>query len=214
MNNPRICIFTGPKILSKLPEGFDIDPTKFVQDKEAVLDHYNTERARLLTACLTPTETHTELAYFEQECQHPFLLITQNTDNLHEKAGSKSIIHLKGELLKARCNRCGKTCNLLEDLRPDSRCPLCLIEHHMRPHIIWPGEIPCELESIYSWIERSTLFISIGVDYQDHTSSSLLTFAEKKNIKTIQLPFSATVADDPLSTEKTVPLRKLLQSLL
>ena len=124
---------------------------------------YNQRRRELLTADIQPNAAHLALAAFEARFQGEFLLITQNVDDLHERAGSKHLLHMHGELLKTRCLRTEEVFDWREDLdadtphptRPDWRGTL-------RPHIVWFGEMPFYLDKIQRALTRADLFVSIG----------------------------------------------------
>ena len=135
------------------PEGFERDP-KLVQR------FYNLRRAALKT--VAPNAGHFALARLEREWRGKFLLVTQNVDDLHERAGGKSLIHMHGELLKARCRNCGAVCPWCEDLSSSTRCEACEKTGDMRPHIVWFGEIPFELEVISGALGSANIFLCIG----------------------------------------------------
>jgi len=91
-----------------------------------------------------------------------FLLVTQNVDDLHEKAGSLSLLHMHGELLKVRCTSCDTILRWEADVLPDSQCPSCNTAGELRPHIVWFGETPMDMEIIYGYLERCDYFAAIG----------------------------------------------------
>ncbi len=132
-------------------EGFDSNPT-------LVYDFYN-KRRKELNSGIEPNRAHILLAELQKLLN--INIITQNIDNLHEKAGSSSIIHMHGELNKARCiMNDSHVFNWFEDLNETHRCPEC--NYQMRPHIVWFGEIPLQMEDIHDLAEQSALFVSIG----------------------------------------------------
>jgi len=91
-----------------------------------------------------------------------FLLVTQNVDDLHEKAGSRSLLHMHGELLKVRCTSCNAVLRWETDVVPDSQCPSCKTTGVLRPYIVWFGETPMDMETIYCYLERCDYFAAIG----------------------------------------------------
>jgi len=134
------------------PEAFRRDPT-------LVYRFYN-ERRRGLPA-VQPNAAHRALAELEQAWKGDCLLITQNVDDLHDRAGSRHLLHMHGELLRARCLACHEVSPWAGDLDGESRCPACS-HGPLRPHIVWFGEMPLEMDRIYQALERCDLFLSIG----------------------------------------------------
>jgi len=102
------------------------------------------------------------LARLEEAWPAEVLVVTQNIDNLHERAGSRNVVHMHGELLKARCGACGQVAEWRGDIRADDVCRVCAAVGALRPHVVWFGETPFEMERIYPALERSGLFVSIG----------------------------------------------------
>lgn len=135
-------------------------PEGFARDPELVHHFYNLRRAALNT--VKPNAGHLALARLEREWPGRFLLVTQNVDDLHERAGSKQLIHMHGELLKARCELCGAVLSWSKDLSSGTRCPACGGIGGMRPHIVWFGEMPFEMETITNALKGADLFLSIG----------------------------------------------------
>jgi NAD-dependent deacetylase len=134
-------------------------PEAFHRNPELVYRFYN-ERRRSLAA-VEPNAAHLALARLEQEWDGDMLLVTQNVDDRHDRAGSKHLLHMHGELLKARCEACGSVLVWSGDLDADCRCPGCA-RGPLRPHIVWFGELPLALDRIYSALERCDLFVAIG----------------------------------------------------
>ena len=134
-------------------------PEGFARNPDLVHGFYNARRRQL--AEVVPNAAHFALAELERRWPGQVLLVTQNVDDLHERAGSKSLIHLHGELLKARCGGCGTVHPWSGDLDTASPCPACGAAS-LRPHIVWFGELPFELPRIYDALEHCGLFLAIG----------------------------------------------------
>ena len=118
-------------------------PEAFARDPEAVLAFYDLRRRNLLNA--KPNAAHFALARLEgalAERGDSLTLVTQNIDDLHERAGSASVIHMHGELLKARCGRCEAVRPWVDDLTVEHVCPNCGGVGALRPHVVWFGEMP------------------------------------------------------------------------
>lgn len=136
-------------------------PEAFYRNPSLVYDFYNLRRAQLLDPDLKPNEAHFALADFEKKFPNNLHIITQNVDNLHERAGSKNVIHMHGELQKIRCLKTGKCYPWTEDLNDKTLHPEG-VESKLRPHIVWFGEVPLELEVIESLLTDCDIFMAIG----------------------------------------------------
>jgi len=137
-------------------------PAAFARDPARVHGFYNARRAQLADTNVMPNAAHRALATLERRWPGAFLLVTQNVDNLHERAGSRRLVHMHGELLRARCNRCGTSHAWIEPLGTDTLCPACFLTGGMRPDIVWFGEMPYQMERIAAALDRCGLFIAIG----------------------------------------------------
>lgn len=135
-------------------------PEAFVRDPALVQRFYNERRRQLQQ--VEPNAAHVALARLERDWPGEVLLVTQNVDDLHERAGSRNLIHMHGELLKARCLRCGRVCAWASDILPDTPCPACSRSGGLRPHIVWFGEMPLELDRIGEALDRCDCFAAIG----------------------------------------------------
>lgn len=156
------------------PEGFRADPDK-------VWKFYNERRSAL--AETQPNPAHLAIAEMEQIWKGSFLLITQNVDDLHQKAGSKQIIPMHGELCKARCSVCDSRQSLEYDAAPSITCEQC--QSPLRPHIVWFGEIPLELNQIYSKIGACDWFIVIGSSGLVYPAAGFVSLAKNHGAKTM-----------------------------
>lgn len=136
------------------PEGFHRDP-------DLVQGFYNARRRQLSDPEIQPNPAHFALARLQREWPGPVLLVTQNIDDLHERAGSTGLIHMHGELRKVRCQACGAVLNWDDDVTSATKCPRCHAAA-LRPHVVWFGELPLEMERIYAALDGCALFVSIG----------------------------------------------------
>ena len=107
-----------------------------------------------------PNAAHLALAHFESQFADDFLLVTQNVDGLHQRAGQKNILAMHGELSKARCSSCAHVLEFPEELNENAHCSKC--QGKLRPHIVWFGEMPLFLPEIYSALQNCDLFVAIG----------------------------------------------------
>lgn len=135
----------------------------FARDPEAVLAFYDLRRRNLLGA--KPNAAHFALARLEAalaERGGQLTIVTQNIDDLHERAGSARVIHMHGELLKARCTACEAVRPSLDDLPHSAVCPDCGSVGTLRPHVVWFGEMPLEMDVIDRTLRKAHLFVAIG----------------------------------------------------
>ena len=162
-------------------------PEAFRRDPVRVQEFYNARRRGLLGNDITPNPAHRALAEFETGFSGRFLLVTQNIDDLHERAGSRNLIHMHGELLKARCEACGNVAEWREDLAVASHCPACAELGGMRPHVVWFGEMPFEMERIYEALEGCDLFVSIGTSGNVYPAAGFVQAARMAGARTVEL---------------------------
>ena len=134
-------------------------PEAFHRDPSLVYRFYNERRHSLAT--VQPNAAHLALGRLERAWDGELLLVTQNVDDLHDRAGSKRLLHMHGELLKGRCLGCGAVHPWPDGLDAKSHCPACG-RAAMRPHIVWFGELPLEMDRIYRALEDCDLFVAIG----------------------------------------------------
>ncbi len=137
-------------------------PEAFARDPGRVHAFYNARRRGLLDPKVQPNAAHTSLARLERAWPGPVLLVTQNIDDLHERAGSSALVHMHGEMLKARCGGCGTIAPWRDDLGVDTVCPSCRSAGALRPDVVWFGETPLEMERIVASLAACALFVSIG----------------------------------------------------
>lgn len=137
-------------------------PEAFFRDPVGVHEFYNSRRRGMLSGNVRPNAAHVALARLEQAWPGEVLLVTQNIDNLHGSAGSRNLIHMHGEMLKSRCQLCRVVIEWADDLSLELACPSCERTGGMRPHVVWFGEMPLDMDAIYAALGRCHLFISVG----------------------------------------------------
>lgn len=141
-------------------------PEAFARDPAQVHAFYNARRAGLAEPAVVPNAAHLALAELERRWPAAFLLVTQNVDDLHERAGSRNLVHMHGELLRARCVRCDASMRWAGPMDIASQCPSCSKLAAMRPDIVWFGEMPYGMERIGAALARCGLFVAIGTSGQ------------------------------------------------
>ncbi|PID49269.1 MAG: NAD-dependent protein deacylase [Proteobacteria bacterium] len=162
------------------PEGFKHNP-------QLVHDFYNARRRQLQDSMVQPNPAHRALAKLEQQHSGKVFIVTQNVDNLHERAGSQHLLHMHGELLQMRCTKSGKVFPLDGDINTDMVCQCCHEAGHLRPHIVWFGEMPLAMERIYYELENCDLFMSIGTSGQVYPAAGFVQIASQAGAHTVEL---------------------------
>ncbi|WP_423139819.1 Sir2 family NAD+-dependent deacetylase [Providencia alcalifaciens] len=162
-------------------------PEGFARDPQLVQRFYNERRRQLQQEDIQPNAAHYALAKLEHALGDRFLLVTQNIDNLHERAGSKRVVHMHGELLKVRCNWSNQVLEWKGDLSVEERCHCCQFPQPLRPHIVWFGEMPFEMDRIYQALGEATLFISIGTSGHVYPAAGFVHEARLQGAHTVQL---------------------------
>lgn len=177
-------------------EGHAVDQvatrTGFGRNPGLVNRFYN-QRRRQLTE-VKPNAAHFALAELEERLGDEFLLVTQNVDDLHERAGSKRLIHMHGELLKKRCIWCEQVtpCNPETDLGPDQVCANCGRDIGMRPDVVWFGETPYRLDRIDAALETADIFAAIGTSGLVEPASRFAAKARVHGARTVEINLSET----------------------
>ncbi len=134
-------------------------PDAFARDPQRVHDFYNARRAQL--GGVAPNAAHAALARLEAEFAGELLVVTQNVDDLHERAGSRRLLHMHGELRRMRCLGCGACPDRTGPAGPDTPCPAC-DQARLRPDVVWFGEMPLHMQAIEDALARCDLFVAIG----------------------------------------------------
>jgi NAD-dependent deacetylase len=160
-------------------------PEGFARDPQLVHTFYNCRRKQVLE--VVPNPAHLALAKLARTRGVELTLVTQNIDDLHERAGSEEVLHMHGELLKARCNQCEAVVPWREDLSRASICPVCKAIDCMRPHVVWFGEIPFGLDEISAAISSADLFVAIGTSGRVYPAASFVSWARRAKVPTLEL---------------------------
>lgn len=135
-------------------------PEAFARDPELVQRFYNARRRNV--GSVEPNAAHVALAKLEHNSDACVTIITQNVDDLHERAGSLNILHMHGELCKVRCVNCNDVHQWRDDCTQQTRCPSCGAVPALRPHIVWFGEMPFYMDKIEDLLYECDLFVSVG----------------------------------------------------
>jgi len=160
----------------------------FESDPATVLAFYDQRRRNMRGAM--PNAAHFALARLGAALSDrggALALVTQNIDNLHERAGSRGVIHMHGELLKARCELCGGVSDWLDDLKAADACPRCGRAGGMRPHVVWFGETPLYMDDIERALRHSELFVAIGTSGAVYPAAGFVAEARAMGIATCEI---------------------------
>lgn len=196
----RIVVLTGAGISAEsglqtfrdadgLWEGHDpmeiATPQAFAADPGLVYRFYNTRRRQLDT--VGPNAAHTALARLQREFAGKVFLLTQNVDDLHERAGSVQVCHMHGELRNQLCSHCGSRAPVRADFSADVRCPQCEREGSVRPDIVWFGETPYHLQDIAREIVRCDMFIAVGTSGAVYPAAGFVREARHAGAHTVEI---------------------------
>lgn len=171
-------------------------PEGFARDPQLVHGFYNQRRRRLLSGEIQPNAAHQALVRLEDGFPDDFLLVTQNIDDLHERAGSRGLVHMHGELLKARCTVCESIREVSGDLTNDILCGECGRSGTMRPHVVWFGEMPLEMDRIIRHLQQCDLFLSVGTSGNVYPAAGFVDIARRSGAHTVELNLDRTDAAD------------------
>ena len=160
-------------------------PEAFAANPQRVHEFYNMRRRGLRDA--KPNAAHLALARLEREHPGEVTIITQNIDALHEAAGTRRLIHMHGELLKALCTRCEARHPWHDDLSVDTPCPSCSKAGGLRPDVVWFGEMPYHMDEIYDVLAKADLFASIGTSGTVYPAAGFVREARAAGAHTVEL---------------------------
>lgn len=162
-------------------------PGGFARNPQKVLAFYNARRRQLLSSGIRPNPAHEALARLERESAEPVLVITQNVDDLHERAGSRNLLHMHGELLKARCASCQAVTQWEGDMLAEDACPACAETGTLRPHIVWFEEMPLYLDVIEQALGDCRVFVSIGTSGSVYPAAGFARHARHNGAHVVEL---------------------------
>lgn len=201
MPSPRnIVILTGAGISAEsglatfraadgLWEGHRVEdvatPEAYIRDPALVHQFYDARRARL--GEVAPNAAHLALARLDAAWDGDLLLVTQNVDDLHDRAGSRRLLHMHGELTRGWCVACDARFAWEGDMGGGALCPSCNAIGRVRPDIVWFGEMPYEMERIEAALARCDLFVSIGTSGAVYPAAGFVRSARYHGARTLEL---------------------------
>ena len=192
-------------------------PEAWQADPELVWRFYSMRRRDAMAA--EPNEAHRALAEIERRMGERFFLCTQNVDDLHERGGSQRVHHMHGTLFQSRCVRCDEPFADRRHYESMQELPVCeRCGSAVRPHIVWFGEIPLDMDRIYRELAHSTVLLVVGTSGAVYPAAGLVNIAGQHGIRTVYVgpeePQNADAFDEILlgtATEivpRLVPLVK------
>ncbi|WP_069300233.1 NAD-dependent deacylase [Neptunicoccus sediminis] len=182
------------------PEGFAADPA-------LVHEFYNARRANCLTSA--PNAAHDALARLEGTLGNDMLIVTQNVDDLHERAGSRSVWHMHGALNRAKCAVCDHSWNAPAKMHPDDPCPDCNTAA-TRPDVVWFGEMPYFMEDIYDRLHRADLFVSIGTSGNVYPAAGFVQEAAAAGARTLELNLEPSLGASSFDESRNGPASQIV----
>jgi len=175
------------------PEGYAADP-------DAVLAFYDARRRAV--ASTVPHAAHRALARLEGAIGDRLLVVTQNVDDLHERAGTRNLVHMHGELRRARCLACAARPAWDGDLIDRPACPECG-ERMLRPDVVWFGEVPYGLERIEQAVVACDVFVSIGTSGEVYPAAGYVALASAFGARTVELNLEPSDPAVPFDETRT-----------
>ncbi len=159
-------------------------PEAFARDPDLVLRFYDMRRAAIQTK--EPNAAHLALARLDAEWPGELLIVTQNVDDLHERAGAERVLHMHGEHLLAWCTACDTRSSWTGTLIERPPCPVCG-ERALRPDVVWFGEMPYRMDEIYAALREADLFVSIGTSGAVYPAAGFVRNAREMGAHTLEL---------------------------
>lgn len=204
-----VATFRGP---DGLWEGHRVEdvatPEAFQRDPSLVHAFYDARRAKLDT--VEPNRAHEALARLDAEWPGDLLLVTQNVDDLHERAGSRRLIHMHGELRSGWCLVCDDRFAWDGDMGEQAMCPTCKCTGRVRPDIVWFGEMPYEMDRIDEALQRADLFVSVGTSGAVYPAAGFVRTARYCGAQTLEMNLEPSLASTFFDESRIGPAGKLV----
>lgn len=203
-----IATFRGP---GGLWEGHRVEdvctPEALARDPVLVHRFYDMRRVALDT--VSPNPAHDALARLDAAWAGGLLIVTQNVDDLHERAGARRLLHMHGALQSALCAACGAQAPSPGALPPGERCPACDAPA-LRPDIVFFGEIPYHMEKIEAALAGADLFVSIGTSGAVYPAAGFVELARHFGASTLELNLEASAGSHLFDAARHGPASTLV----
>jgi NAD-dependent deacetylase len=189
-------------------------PEAWQANPELVWRFYSQRRRDALAA--QPNAAHIALAKIEQRLRDNYYLCTQNVDDLHERAGSHRVHHMHGSLFQSRCTRTDELFTDRSFYEDPQNLPICKTCHAtIRPHIVWFGEVPLDMDGIYRELNRATTLLVVGTSGSVYPAAGFVNIANQRRIRTIYVgpeePLNAHAFDEVILSTATEALPSLAE---
>lgn len=199
-----LATFRGP---DGLWEGHRVEdvatPDAFARDPVLVHRFYDARRANL--GAVAPNAAHCALARLDAEWPGELLIVTQNVDDLHERAGAKRLLHMHGELKAAWCRACDARMAWESDMGEGPACPECGVAGRLRPDIVWFGEMPYEMDRIDRALTNADLFVSIGTSGNVYPAAGYVQTARHVGARTLEMNLEPSLGSYLFDESRTGP---------
>jgi NAD-dependent deacetylase len=183
-------------------------PEAFRRNPRLVHQFYDARRARL--GEVEPNAAHKALARLDAEWGGDLLLVTQNVDDLHERAGSKRLLHMHGELTKGWCLACDERQPWSGDMGEGASCKLCGENGRVRPDIVWFGEMPYEMDRIEEALRNADLFVSIGTSGAVYPAAGFVQTARYCGARTLEMNLDPSLGSTFFDESRIGPAGRLV----
>jgi NAD-dependent deacetylase len=183
-------------------------PEAFARDPALVHAFYDARRTTLGT--VEPNAAHKALARLDSEWPGDLLLVTQNVDDLHERAGSKRLVHMHGELTSGWCLRCNERFGWSAPMGMDAQCPNCGTKGMVRPDIVWFGEVPYEMERIDDALQSCDLFVAIGTSGAVYPAGGFVQTARHCGARTLEMNLEPSLGSFLFDESRVGPAGELV----
>lgn len=204
-----LATFRGP---DGLWEGHRVEdvctPEAYRRNPALVHEFYDARRAKLGT--VKPNAAHVALARLDAEWAGELLLVTQNVDDLHERAGSKRLLHMHGELASGWCLSCDDRFGWTGPMGESAVCPSCENGGRVRPDIVWFGEMPYEIDRIDDALRRCDLFVSIGTSGAVYPAAGFVQTARYRGARTLEINLEPSLGSFLFDESRTGPAGELV----
>jgi NAD-dependent deacetylase len=204
-----LATFRGP---DGLWEGHRVEdictPQALAADRAQVLRFYDDRRRALAT--VKPNAAHEALARLDADWPGGLTIVTQNVDDLHERAGARRLIHIHGELLSALCAGCGARSRFAADMLPEPPCPACGISGRLRPDIVFFGEMPYRMDEIEAALQEADLFVAIGTSGAVYPAAAFGQLAQAAGAETLELNLESSAVSGWFDAVQLGPASRLV----
>lgn len=207
-----LATFRGP---DGLWEGHRVEdvctPQALARNAALVHRFYDERRAKLKD--VTPNPAHEALAALDRAWPGELLIVTQNVDDLHERAGATRLLHMHGELKSALCAACGRAVPWSDPLPPGSVCGGCG-KPRLRPDIVFFGEMPYQMERIDAALAHADLFVSIGTSGAVYPAAGFVQTARHYGARTLELNLDPSAGSFYFEESRLGPASELVPALV